>query len=329
MYEFYREENLKVERGYPRWKKAVIWIALFGVLIFVGSLFAPPKSFPAGEIITIEFGSTLGAVSQDFQERNVVRSAGLFESLVVLLEGDRGIAAGDYVFDQPVNAFEVARRITGSMFGIGKISVTLPEGLTAKEMAVVLEAKLENFDEAEFLTLTKDLEGYLFPDTYFFFASTDTEEALSMLRETFQKKVILGLEKDLIGEDLDEIMTMASIIEAEAFGSYAEKEMVSGILNNRLKKGMRLQTDATLSYVNGKESKELTVTDLADNHPYNTYTRDGLPPTPIGNPGLLSIKAALNPKETDYLFYLHDGDGNIHYAKTFEEHKKNIAAYLR
>ncbi len=331
MYEFHRENNFEALPTSNRWKKVLIWSIILGLFLFLASLMTAPKDFPSGEIITIEDGYSLNKIAQEFQAKNLVKSAGLFESLVVLLEGDRGIAAGDYVFDTPINSVEIARRVTGSHFGIEKIAVTLPEGFNKKEMSVALGTKLSEFNEEEFLFLTKDLEGYLFPDTYFFFATDGASEAVEMLQDTFQKKVLDNFESEIASSSrsLSDIIIMASIIEKEAFDGPDEKEIVSGILWKRLDRGMRLQVDATLKYEIGKESKDLTLDDLADDHPYNTYTRAGLPPTPIGNSGTASIKAALKPKESEYFFYLHDSDGKIHYAKTFEGHKKNIATYLK
>ncbi len=105
--------------------------------------------------------------------------------------------------------------------------------------------------------------------------------------------------------------------------------MIAGILLNRLEKGMLLQVDAPFVYLLGKESKDLTVEDLKLDNPYNTYVYKGLPPGPIGNPGLQAIEAALSPTQNEYLFYLHDNDGDIHYAKTFAEHVKNKKNYLK
>jgi UPF0755 protein len=151
------------------------------------------------------------------------------------------------------------------------------------------------------------------------------------MKETFDRKVVKAFDKELEKSErtLEQVITMASIIEDEASGGNEEKQIISGILWKRLDMGMLLQVDATLRYVNGKESKDLTLTDLAADHEYNTYVHKGLPPTPIGNPGVDAIRAALNPKDSIYYFYLHDKDGGVHYAKTFEEHKKNIAAYLK
>lgn len=122
---------------------------------------------------------------------------------------------------------------------------------------------------------------------------------------------------------------MASIIQGEAFDGSVEKQIISGILWKRIDKKMLLQVDSTLKYINGKTSAQLTIKDLAEDNPYNTYIHLGLPPTPIGNPGVDAIKAALTPIPSAYFFYLHDSDGKIHYAVTFADHKKNISLYLK
>ena len=213
MYEFHRENNFEALPTSNRWKKVLIWSIILGLFLFLASLMTAPKDFPSGEIITIEDGYSLNKIAQEFQAKNLVKSAGLFESLVVLLEGDRGIAAGDYVFDTPINSVEIARRVTGSHFGIEKIAVTLPEGFNKKEMSVALGTKLSEFNEEEFLFLTKDLEGYLFPDTYFFFATDGASEAVEMLQDTFQKKVLDNFESEIASSSrsLSDIIIMASM----------------------------------------------------------------------------------------------------------------------
>ena len=121
---------------------------------------------------------------------------------------------------------------------------------------------------------------------------------------------------------------MASLIEKEASGE-KDRNIVSGILWKRIEKGIPLQVDAPFLYILGKESSELTKSDLSINSPFNTYKYKGLTPSPIGNPGLDSIKAAINPEDSPYLYYLHDAEGNIHYARTYSEHQKNIRTYLK
>lgn len=332
MYEFYTEDSssvFKKKKNY--WKRGAILLGLFALFFLVASFIDAPKGFPAGEVVTIEKGETLNQTAQKFAELKVVRSAGFLESMIVILGGDKKIAAGDYVFEGPLNIFEIARRLSTAQFGISRISVTLFEGYTRADMARVLGDALSNFNEDEFLFLTRDKEGYLFPDTYYFFVTTDTKEVVDILEKTFEQKVVEGLSDELNKSDksLEEIITMASIIEAEARDGMVEKQTISGILWKRIDKKMRLQVDATLKYITGRGSKDLTLTDLADEDPYNTYTHYGLPPGPIDNPGINSIKAALNPIDSAYYFYLHDSLGGVHYAKTFDEHRKNVALYIK
>ena len=128
---------------------------------------------------------------------------------------------------------------------------------------------------------------------------------------------------------MNEVIIMASIIEDEANGTLESKRIVSGILWKRLRLEMPLQVDAPFQYYNGKNSYTLTKEDLKEDHEYNTYTNKGLPPTAITNPGIDSIRAAITPTKTDYLYFLSDKKGNMYYAKNFEEHKINRELYLR
>jgi len=158
----------------------------------------------------------------------------------------------------------------------------------------------------------------------------EAEGVIKTMSENFDKKVIKGLGEEIVksGRKLEELIIMASILEKEA-SSYEDMRMISGILWKRLEFGIGLQVDATVSYVVGKPSLELTDEDLAVDSPFNTYKYRGLPPAPIGNPGLEAIKAAITPTQTIYWYYLHDSDGEPHYAMTFEEHKRNKELYLR
>ena len=332
MYEFHTEPgpDLRIKRKINWWRTILSLIALVLLLSFASVIF-PPDNFPAGTVVVIEEGSSLTTIASELETRGVVKSGGLFKSMVVFFGADKSIATGDYLFKQPVGVFEVARRVASGDFGVERIPVTLPEGLTVEEMADILDTKLPEFNSEEFMFLAQDKEGYMFPDTYLLFASTKTPDVFDIMKNTFDKKILKGFEKEFEKSErsISDIITMASIIEDEAFDGYEEKQIISGILWKRLDMGMMLQVDATLRYVNGKESKDMTLSDLAADHEYNTYKYKGLPPTPIGNPGVESVRAALNPKDSIYYFYLHDSEGKVHYAKTFEEHKKNIAAYLK
>ncbi len=193
-----------------------------------------------------------------------------------------------------------------------------------------------NFD---FLSTKPDnlsLEGYLFPDTYRFFASSSPEEVVSRMLTNFGKKVtaemLLEIEKQ--GKTLHEIITMASIIEKEApiFNQTKREDarLISGIFWNRLKIGMALQSDATLSYIFENKKPAHSGDELKVDSPYNTYRYRGLPPGPICNPGLISIEAAIYPQESDYLFFLTPLDGSrVHYAKNYQDHLSNKYKYLK
>ncbi len=183
-------------------------------------------------------------------------------------------------------------------FPLIQVRVTIPEGYTNKDIASRFN-RFKNFDKDIFLRITQGNEGYLFPDTYFLTGQETEGDIIAKMEDNFKKKV---------GEVKQEIVIMASLLEKEAKTS-EDKKIISGILWKRLDAGMLLQVDASLDY--------------------DTYSYKGLPLAPICNPGLASIQAALNPQDSPYWYYLSDGNGNIHYAKTFEEHKINKEKYLR
>ena len=175
----------------------------------------------------------------------------------------------------------------------------------------------------------------MFPDTYLIPKDATAQIVANQLRSTFTSKV----EQSIIGNlktssSLEEVVTIASLIEREA-KTAQEKPIIAGIISNRIKLGMLLQIDATVQYIKGYDSNEntwwpqVTRDDYTrGKSPYNTYTNLGLPPAPIANPGIDSIRAALEPQETEYLYYIHDTEGKVHFAKTVEEHNRNVRDYL-
>jgi UPF0755 protein len=206
--------------------------------------------------------------------------------------------------------------------------VTLNEGQTIKEMAIVLGKTFENFDAQSFIELARGKEGYLFPDTYFFYENVRPEEVISLLEETFRNK-LTGISAAIktSGKTEAEIIKMASIVEREARGK-EDRRIIAGILWKRLSIKMPLQVDAPFYYLFGKTSAELTLDDLALDSPYNLYKNAGLPPSPIANPGLEALQATVNPIVTDNLYFLSDNQGKMHYAVTHDEHVANKRKYL-
>ena len=288
-----------------------------------------PDNFPEKTLIRIEKGSTLEDVSLQLKKNNVIRSEFFFKTFAILFEGDKAARWGDYYFEMPQNVFVVAKRITHGYFGLLPVKVTFPEGLNVNETAKIAKYALKNVDEEEFINIAKDKEGYLFPDTYLFLPNAVAEDVMKEMLDNFSAKMdeinILFNDSD---KTLNEIVTMASILEKEA-ATIDDKKLISGILWKRIKMGMPLQVDSVFLYINGKNTFELTLDDLKTDSPYNTYLYNGLPPTPIANPGLDSIIASLEPEDSPYLYYLSDLNSIIHYAKTFEEHKKNKLIYLK
>jgi len=312
-----------------------ISLAVFLSLILFGTLYffswRAPKPFPEQALITIARGESLTQIANSFGQEKIVRSGFWLKTFIFILGGQKKVIAGDYYFPSAVNIFKVAKMIHNGEFGLIAKKITIPEGTTSVEMAKILEKELPTFNAKNFTdeVSNNNYEGYLFPDTYFLMPNTKASDIILMMRENFARQIkpydedILKFEKPL-----NEIIIMASIIEEEANSSIADKRIIAGILWKRLKKNMPLQVDSPFQYYNGKNSYTLTKDDLAENHPYNTYLNKGLPPTAISNPGIDSIRAAITPTPTDYLYFLSDKKGNMYYAKTFAEHKINKELYL-
>jgi UPF0755 protein len=174
-----------------------------------------------------------------------------------------------------------------------------------------------------------DNEGYLFPDTYYFYKNSSLDVVIQKMKDNFNSKIDDGLIKEIEnqGKTLYDVLKMASILEREVV-SDDDRVIVSGIFWKRIKLGMPLQADITIAYILGIDKWKYSSEDIKINSPYNTYTNLGLPPTPICNPGLSAIRAAIYPKQTDYLYFLSAPDGTTIYAKTLEEHNRNKAKYL-
>jgi UPF0755 protein len=214
------------------------------------------------------------------------------------------------------------------------VRVTFPEGITRVEMARIADETLIDFDAESYLLLTTDAEGLLWPETYFIPPTYSAEELVALQQR--ELSAVLEAQKERIAEhplSEYEILTLASIVEREA-NDPESMALVAGILLNRLEAGMYLQADATIEYVLDTPLNELPPGELAENlreieSPYNTYRNGGLPPTPIGNPGIDALTAVLNPTPSDYYFYITGNDGNFYYAETYDQHLVNIERYLR
>jgi UPF0755 protein len=299
----------------------LVLIAMTMVAAFV------PKQFPVGTIVRINKNTDISTVASRLYEKHVIASPLLFKVAVAFFHGQKGIVAGDYAFDKPQNLWTVVGRLSRGDQGLTPIKVLIPEGATVEDVAWLLLKKIPEFDSAYFVKIAHDYEGYLFPDTYFFYENTTADEAFAALRSNFNKKFqTLTFDVAVSRRSPRDIVTMASIIEREG-KTIEDRATIAGILWKRLDEGMPLQVDATLVYVTDDNYVSLKDTKL--DSPYNTYKNKGLPPTPISNPGIDALRAAAQPVKTPYYYYLSDSDGNIHYATTFEGHQINREKYLR
>jgi UPF0755 protein len=194
----------------------------------------------------------------------------------------------------------------------------------------MLKKYSKNFDQDEFVRITAAHEGYLFPDTYYFLPSISAAEVSEVLQKNFIKKIaVIADEIKTFNHPLGDVVKIASLLEEEA-RTTTSRRIIAGILWKRLSIGMPLQVDSAFQYVDGKRnSVDLTLNDLKIDSPYNTYVHTGLPPTAITNPGLDALFSAVTPIKTAYLYYLSDKKGEMHYARTFEEHVANKDRYLR
>jgi UPF0755 protein len=289
-------------------------------------------------------GASAMQIGNKLHDANLITSTLAYKLYIQFFGKAKKINAGEFKLAKNMSVSEIIEALQG---GPLELWVTIPEGLRKEEMidifieSLQMNPEMASVFENEFLSLTKDKEGYLFPDTYLFPPDAAASVIVGRLESIFDTRIDEFEEgiKDS-AYSLDEIITMASILERETVTD-EERPIVAGILWKRLETdGWLLQADATVQYAvaNSKLKTQnsklenywsiLTKADLEIDSPYNSYKYKPLPPTPIANPGTVSIKAAIYPESSDYWFYIHDVDGVIHYAETIQQHNANVRKYL-
>lgn len=314
------------------------WLLLFSTVclllvitavVSVHILAKAPTNFPINETITVPQGSGVRSTAHLLKQRNIIASEYLLYAIVWWYHDPTALKASDYRFAEPLSVYQVAEKLMVGDFTSNLIRFTHKEGERVTDIAVTAQSVLTGFDTETFLREALPQEGTLFPDTYLLPPDFSATELIKTMTDAYEKNMAPLRVKIALGTLSErEVVILASIIEREA-NSPESMRMVSGILQNRLSIGMALQTDASIEYILNKPLKDLTPEDLDIDSPYNTYKHRELPPTPIGNPGLIALQAVIEPTRSEYLYYITDSDGNFHYAKTFEEHKLNVARYLK
>jgi UPF0755 protein len=301
---------------------------------------------PSPVVVDIERGQSVRSVSRLLEDEGLVPRAELFE-LYVRWTGNAGrIQAGRYSLDPRLSPRAFVDQFVSGDAIIDDLVVSIPEGWSLYDIelyfenlglfprerfqpAAVMQEQYRDFPLLSHLEDDTILDGYLFPDTYRVFPDSTPESIVRRMVTTFHDRVSPELVAEIERQErtIHEVLSLASIVQKES-ASDEEMPLVAGVFWNRLQIGMRLESDATVNYVLGTNKLQPTFADTEVDHPYNTYENHGLPPGPIGNPGLPAIRAAVEPAEHDYLFFLHKPDREIVPSRTFAEHLQNKARYL-
>jgi UPF0755 protein len=308
-----------------------------GASLFALYLFFPVSREPRVVEVKVERGEPFAAVVDKLARHRIISHGRLFSLWAHLVGADKKIHWGLYRFELPLSPHEVLTRLR---LGQGVfLRVTIPEGLTVAEIADLLEshgvvekraflAEAKNPDLLAHLGREQGLEGYLFPDTYYFIPLGTARDALVTMAERFRKAFTPEMERRAhdLGLTAHEAVTLASLIEKET-GIEEERPLVSAVFHNRLKANMPLQSDPTVIYGLSAFSGNLTRRDLRTPTRYNTYRISGLPPGPICNPGISSLRAALAPADVPYLYFVSKNDGSHAFSVTLAEHNRAVRAY--
>lgn len=298
---------------------------------------------PAGfdqkeETFIVKKGSGLKSVAIELETRKLIKSKDLFIFWALLKGGSRDIKAGEYSLNQSMSPVTIFTILASG--AVKTHPLTIPEGLAAEQIADILAQK-GLVDKREFMALAMDknlaasyhvdgqsLEGYLFPDTYLLSRDMGARQIIDLMIKRFWD-IFSNLKK---GHEtpmsLREIVTLASIVEKET-GLAEERPLIASVFLNRLKRRMRLESDPTVIYGLKDFDGNLTKKDLQSPSPYNTYRNRGLPPGPIANPGRESLKAVINPAQTDYLYFVSRNDGSHYFSTTLREHNRAVIRYQK
>lgn len=344
--------------------KIILTSALFLLVIILGNFTwqiywkSPQKNAPVVPV-EIRAGESVAALAADLKDKKIINNKWLLKRYLRKNGLDTKLQVGSFNFQPGMSIKSVALALGDPHVAFNKL--LFKEGDTISDFGRVLEyngiAQAEEIQElagysavnycvnkgmprpkdfsADYDFLTDKpkcigLEGYLFPDTYFFAKDATVEQIAKKMLDNFGKKLTPELRAEIARQEktIHEIITMASLIEAEA-KSDAERRQVSDVLWRRLSVGMGLQLDSTVNYLTGNDKPAVSLEETAINSLYNTYKYRGLPPGPINSPGMSAILAAIYPEKNDYWFFLADKEGIIHFGKTLEEHNRLKYQYLK
>ncbi len=324
------------------------WIIILASFVFILSVllftfFAPnyyKQESPV--VVTIGKGLSFDAIVDTLYSKKIITNKFNMKIAGMLYGAEKKIKAGRYSIPNGLSYLKLVSLLIDGNSHL-QIPVTIPEGIWQPDLASIFNKNF-GIDSSKFIALSssrtfllsldidqKNIEGYLLPETYFFYSNNSAEELLRKLKgemdKFFDDKKMARLKQ--LGMTKHQILTLASIIDGES-NLVSEFKTISGVYHNRLKKKMPLQADPTIQYlIRDKRKNRVLRKDLEIKSPYNTYLYPGLPPSPINNPGKDAINAALYPEKNNYLYFVADGNGGHVFATNYEEHSNNVTRYRR
>jgi UPF0755 protein len=335
-------KTLKMQNFKKLWWKNICAIAVFlGVVWFISLIFFPSYNQESVEVLIPQGADSL-RIARILSQHRLIKSPFLFILVSKIFNWEKDLKAGEYELTSP-SLIEVLDRLRKGEIRVYR--VTIPEGLPKWEVAKILSSNgvvkedvflrlIDNpqiFKEDCTFPLPKEsLEGYLYPDTYYFTRNENPQEVVKKLLVRFEEVVGPHYEnwRENHRSSLEEVITLASIVEKEARVS-SEKPVIAAVFYNRLRKGLRLRADPTVKYALGNFRERLTLNELKIPSSYNTYLYHGLPPGPICSPGKDSIYAVLYPAKVDYFYFVAKGNGSHQFSQTYEQHLKAVYKYQK
>ena len=318
----------------------ILILAIVGVLIIgggLGALYLVPNTFAQDDgtqVLVIEKGQTGTEIADMLYERGLIRSTQGFKLWLYLSGTNDKLQTGHYQIPNKVTVRELISLLQEGH--VESIRVTIPEGYTVGDIAIVLEknqimkakdflAEAKTYVPYPYMKGTKPatypVEGFLFPSTYEIPVGATPRDVIQMMADEMNRYLTPAVKKQIQAQHMSihDFVTLASIVERESLFD-ADRPTIAGVFKKRLAHGIPLQSDATISYVLGYAKEDVTIGDTQLQSPYNTYVSKGLPPGPIANPGKKSLDAVLYSENTDYLYFVADKEGHNHFSKTYEEH---------
>lgn len=335
-------EKSKSNKG----KVYVVISAVLAVAVFLAGFYFIPTVWQPEKHAYIEIKADMTGteIADELSERELIYNAAVFRAAMVLTGQSSKLKLGEYEIDSHMSMNQIMTKLTSG--ASDSYRIVIPEGYTVRKIAKVVAAQT-NISEEEFLAAASDAsllypymkgnrqvtyvtEGFLFPDTYYAHHDVTAKELVQMMLKNFDTRLTSSMRKKIDEGNLSiyQFVTLASLVEKEA--KYDEdRPLIASVFQNRLKRHMKLQSDASVSYASGDHKYEYTLDEIMYDSLYNTYVYEGLPPGPIGNPGIKSMEAVLNAPVTSYLYFVADKEGHNYFAMTYEDHMKNVRKYMQ